>query len=179
MTTTDYATDVARPDLQSEDSQIDSAGQPLGGPSKPLKGLLFGFAATMTIGLALATWYVGLRIVAANEVAASSVFQSPSVGAIQATVSNSPAATSEDSMAEAFWYTMPPAELYLQVAGLGPEQDAGFVKSLAATGFRAQLQPRGNDDPRILIGPFSTHVEMEQAQRKLESTGILATEMSR
>ena len=37
---------------------------------------------------------------------------------------------------------MPPADLYLQVAGLGAKQDAGFVKSLAAKGFRAQLQAR-------------------------------------
>lgn len=37
------------------------------GASKLLKGLLIGFAATVTIALALASWYVGVRIVAANE----------------------------------------------------------------------------------------------------------------
>jgi hypothetical protein len=32
-----------------------------------LKGMLIGFAACMIVGLALATWYVGARIVEAKE----------------------------------------------------------------------------------------------------------------
>ena len=70
---------------------------------------------------------------------------------------------------------MPPTSLYLQVAGLGPKQDAGFVRSLQTKGFRAQVQAR-DETARILIGPFSTHAEMEQAQRKLQSAGVLAVE---
>ena len=34
--------------------------------SRLLKGLLIGFAVTVTIGLGLTSWYVGSRIVAAN-----------------------------------------------------------------------------------------------------------------
>ena len=45
-------------------------------------------------------------------------------------------------MAEAFWYTVPPAHLYLQAAGIGPRQDADFVRSLQAKGFHAQIQDR-------------------------------------
>ena len=34
------------------------------------------------------------------------------------------------------------------------------------------------DDARILIGPFSSRVAMEQAQRKLQSAGVLAVEVA-
>jgi cell division protein FtsN len=61
------------------------------------------------------------------------------------------------------------------VAGLGPIQDASFVRSLQTKGFSAQIQAR-DDDSLILIGPFSTRAAMEQAQRKLQSTGVLAIE---
>jgi hypothetical protein len=80
-------------------------------------------------------------------------------------------------MAEAYWYAVPPpVDLYLQVAGLGPKQDAEFVRSLQSKGFHAQIQNPDNDNARVLIGPFSTHAEMEQKQRKLQSGGILAVE---
>jgi cell division protein FtsN len=140
-----------------------------------------GFAATVTIGLALASWYVGVRIVAADEVApASTPTAAVAVVAAPAPTPSAPAPVSENSIAEAFWYTVPPANLYLQVAGIGPKQDAGFVKSLHAKGFGARLQVGDKaDNARILIGPFSTRAEMEQAQRKLQSTGVLAVESAR
>ncbi len=72
MPTTDYATDTALPDVPCDDSHVDSL-QPNDGASKPLRGLLFGFAATVTIGLALASWYVGLRIVADGQAGRSSI----------------------------------------------------------------------------------------------------------
>jgi cell division septation protein DedD len=130
----------------------------------------------VTVGLALASWYVGARIVSANEVGPSNATTSRPVSAAPtAPPEATPASSADASIAEAFWYTVPPTILYLQVAGLGPKQDAGFVSSLKAKGFRAQVQAR-DDDPRILIGPFSTHAEMEQAQRKLQSVGVLAIE---
>lgn len=183
MTTTDCATDVAMPSPPSEDSQ-DDASAPLpapGGASKPLKGLLMGFAATVTIGLALASWYVGVRIVDADEVApASTPASAPVVAAAAAPTLSATAPASETSIGEAFWYTVPPANLYLQVAGIGPKQDAGFVKSLQAKGFGAQLESGDRaDNARILIGPFSTRAGMEQAQRKLQSAGVLAVESAR
>jgi sporulation related protein len=172
-------TDIAMPSSTSEESYVDAPEQsPLrapGGVSKPLKNLLYGFAATVTVGLALASWYVGVRIVNADEV-------TPSIATVPATsapvaIPSTPPAASDDALAEAYWSTVPPADLYLQVAGIGPKQDAGFVKSLAAKGFGAQLQGGDRaDNARILIGPFSTHAEMEQAQRKLQSAGVLAVE---
>jgi cell division protein FtsN len=171
MPTTECAIDVALPNSQSEDSQAASQGT-----SRPLRGLLFGFAATVTVGLALASWYVGVRIVSADEVAPSSATTSaPVIAAPVPRAAAAPASAAEASIGEAFWYTVPPTVLYLQVAALGPKQDASFVRSLQIKGFHAQVQA-GDDGSRILIGPFSTHAKMEQAQRKLQSEGVLAIE---
>lgn len=179
MPTTDCATDLELAELQSDDSQTGAARQPPG-TSKSLKGLLLGFAATVTIGLALASWYVSVRIVSADEVASSSatisapVTSSPAPGPSPIATANS---AEDKSIAEAYWYTVPPADLYLQAAGIGPKQDASFVTSLRAKGLRAQVQAGDRaDNARILIGPFTTHVEMEEAQRRLQSAGVLAIE---
>src|ERR1700677_4226176 len=102
MPTTDYATGIAPPDLRIDDSEAPL--RPSGGASKPLRGLLFGFTATVTIGLALASWYVGVRI---------SLTSTP--GSTSVPLPAPPAASAaEDSMAEAYWYKVPPPSLYLQ-----------------------------------------------------------------
>lgn len=175
MPTPDCAIDIALPSSQREDSQSGSAQRASQEASGLLRGLFYGFAITITIGLALTSWYVGVRVVAADEVAPSNTTTSAPVSVAPLPRAAAPPAVTEDSMAEAFWYTVPPAVLYLQVAALGPKQDAGFVRSLQTEGLRAQLQA-GDDNARVLIGPFSTHVEMEQAQRKLQSSGVLAIE---
>jgi cell division protein FtsN len=165
MPTTDCATDISlppSPDLASQTgnySNIDAAEPAYEDTSRLLRGLLFGFAATVTIALALASCYVGVRIVAANQEVAAKQTAPPSAPVIAM-----PAP--------------PPVELYLQVAGLGPKQDAEFMNSLQSNGFNAQIQNQDSDNARILIGPFSTHAEMEQKQRKLQSGGILAVEMA-
>ncbi len=176
MPATDWATEIAIPgshdeSSQNEDSRRESSGRASHGPSKPLKGLLFGFAATVTVGLALASWYVGVRIVAADELGPSATSPSQPVYLAPAPpkVVPPPAATPP----EATKSIAPPTSLYLQVAGLGPKQDAGFLRSLHAKGFRAQVL---QDNAFILIGPFATQAETERAQRKLQSTGVLAVE---
>jgi cell division septation protein DedD len=177
MPATECATEIALPNLPREVPQ-DAPPQPAsqGAASRPLKGLLLGFAATVTVGLALASWYVGVRIVSADEVAPSNATTTaPVIAAPVPPPAAAPASATETSMAEAFWYTVPPTVLYLQVAALGPKQDASFVRSLQTKGFHAQVQAR-DEDSRILIGPFSTRAAMEQAQRKLQSTGVLAIE---
>ncbi len=165
MPTSDCTTDLRSSDAQlqpSPDAQIEDApseARPaFDGASKRLRRLFFGFAATVTLGLALGSWYVGLRIVAVNPAAPS-----PASSAGRQNVAPVPAPAE------------PPAGLYLQLAGLGPAQDAGLVKSLEAQGLHAR--PSGDQhDARILIGPFSTHDEMEQAQRTLQSAGVLTSE---
>jgi cell division septation protein DedD len=176
---TDCATDMALPDSQSCESPIEAELRASDGASKSLRGVFFGFAASVTIGLALASWYVGVRIVSADEVApaprvpVTAVQASPTHPSTEAPPT--PAAV-ENSIAEAYLYTAPPTELFLQVGGLGPKQDARFVRSLQAKGLPAQVQARVTDTSRILIGPFSSHTELERAQRKLQLSGILAIE---
>jgi len=141
MTTTDFATDRVLPNSPIEDPLTESEQPASSVAPRRVKGLLFGFAS-VTVGLVLGIWYVGVRIVSAEEIA--------------------PAINS--------------SALYLQVAGLGPKQDEDSVRSLENKGFRAQVQERDVDHARILIGPFSTHAELEQAQRKLQLSGVLAVE---
>jgi cell division protein FtsN len=168
MPTTECATEIAQPNTQSDASQPDCTPPAAAQASRLLKGLLLGFAATVTIGLGLASWYVGVRIVAADEIAPSSApIAAPALA---------PRAVAKDSMAETFWYTVPSANLYLQTAGLGPQQDAGFVRSLQAEGFKAHVQVGDEGHSRILIGPFPTQAEMERGRRKLQSVGVLSVE---
>src|SRR5580692_7329832 len=138
MPATDCATDIAPPPSQI-DEQIESAPAP-GGASKLLKGLLIGFAATVTIGLALAGWYLGVRIVVNGSAQQSTAAPLPSVG-----------------------------EFYLQVGALGPERDDAFANALQAKGFLAQIQTRDAGHNRILIGPFLMRSDLDQARQKLQS----------
>ena len=157
MPTSDCATDLASSDARIEDAPIEARPGTFDGASKRMRALFFGFAATMTLGLALGSWYVGLRIVAVNQAAPS---HASSAGRDNLAPAPAPA---------------PSAGLYLQLAGLGPTQDAGFVRSLEAQGLHAR--PSGDQhNAHILIGPFSTHDEMELAQRMLQSAGVLTSE---
>jgi len=184
MPVTDCEANPTLPDSQSPDCQncdMESVAEKVSEPgSKPPKGLFFGFAATVTIGLALASWYVAVRIVSADAVAASSQARTSPSAAMVSPPANPPSATGEDSMAEAYWYAAPAPELYLQVAALGGQQDTAFKSSLEARGFHAQIQVRRSSNERngerILIGPFATRTALEQAQRQLRSSGILAIE---
>jgi hypothetical protein len=176
MTTSECATD---PGL-AETSAALVEGTAQMKASKLLKGLLIGFAVSVTIGLGLASWYVGVRIVAANEIApvskpvASTVTESPAVPAPAVAPVNS-----TDALAEAFWSSVapPPSQLYLEVASLGPLPDSGFVKRLEAKGYRARIETAtGQREARILIGPFAERAALEDAERKLQSSGVLAIE---
>ena len=69
MPTTDCATETSLPPSPTEDFQIDATEGAYEGTSKLLRGLFFGFAGTVTIGLALASWYLCVRIVAADQAA--------------------------------------------------------------------------------------------------------------
>jgi cell division protein FtsN len=163
MPTMECATELPLADSEQGDSPIQSACAATEAKAKSPKGLIFGFAATVAAGLALTSWYVGARIVSADETA-------PAVA--PAPVIPSPA---QSPLAQTEWSAVPSVDLYLQVAALGARQDANFVRSLESRGFRARIAS-GNAGTHILIGPYSTPREMEQAQRKLESAGILAIE---
>jgi cell division protein FtsN len=53
------------------------------------------------------------------------------------------------------------------------------VSSLQAKGFSARIQTgriQTGDDAPILIGPYSSRVDLEEGRRKLQSAGVLAVE---
>jgi cell division septation protein DedD len=176
MPATECATEIALPNTQNDGLQPEDT-PPVAAPgSKLLKGLLWGFAATVTIGLALASWYVGVRIVASDQMAPSSAISRGSTNTAPALPALAPPAVAEDPIPEAFRYAVPPADLYLQTTGLGLKPDAGFVRALQTKGFNARVQAEDDNHSRILIGPFSSQAEMEQVRRTLQAAGVLSVE---
>lgn len=180
MSTSECATD---PDLA--EPQDDPSAEPA--PAKPRNNVLFGFAATVTVGLALASWYVGVRIVNANEaVPVSTAVSTPAKvsGTPIAPALQPPGSVTTSKHEETVPPPPPPPpNLYLQVAGLGPRQDASFMKSLVARGYGARMiesagSAANQEDRRILIGPFVGRRSLEKAERKLQSTGVLALEVT-
>jgi cell division septation protein DedD len=148
-----------------------------------------GFAGTMALGLSLAGWYVGGRILAAEQpspvtIASPAVISpslpsaAPVITAKESSASVQPvqAADLRPEVVEA--PAAPPApQVFLEVAGLGSKQDALYVKKLRAKGFSARIDVGDKaDDRRILIGPFADRQAVGKAQRKLQAQGILALE---
>jgi cell division septation protein DedD len=149
MSTSQYATEPGLAETAPEGaSELVSTSS-----SRLLKGLLIGFAVTVAIGLGLTSWYVGTRIVTPNVAVVS--HPKPPAPVVQPQ----------------------PAELYLEVAGLGPRRDLNFVKRLDAQGYRARVERTATqEDTRILIGPFAERRALEEAERQLQFQGVLAME---
>jgi cell division septation protein DedD len=165
-------------------------------PSAKLRTRVYmGFAGTMALGLSLAGWYVGGRILAAEQPSPGSLANAPTVSPSQLSAplvttskESSPSVSNPaliqsvqavDVNPEAVEHPVgPPApQVFLEVAGLGAKQDALYVKKLRAKGFSARIDIGDKaDDRRILIGPFADRPGVEKAQRKLQAQGILALE---
>ena len=198
MPATDCAPDITLSHLETsnvpvnvpvEDTQLEIDTARPNGSSKALKGLLIAFAGTTTIALGLAIWYLGHRIAAPGNGApsiASGAGKFPAIAAPWNTsLTNSQNAARPalspwpiDAFApiERSAGYVPPVNLYLAIAGLGIKSDNGLANSLQAHGYRAQVQMRDGATTRILIGPFSTQTEREQAERTLRWNGILTVE---
>lgn len=154
MSTSQYATEPAL-----ANSEPDFVQNPASNTSGLPKVLLIGFAGTVTFGLALATLYVGLRISSTNEVS------QPAPNQAQLIAQPSP--------------ELPPAPpgLFLEVAGLGPQQDAEFAKDLEMKGYQTRIFTTTDTEPaRIFIGPFLGRESLEDAKSTLQSAGVLAVE---
>jgi hypothetical protein len=193
MPATDCAADITLSHLETshvpvEDAQLEIQTARPQGLSRALKALLIAFAGTTTVALGLAIWYLGNRIAApgngAPSIATAATF--PAIAAPwNASLANSQNAA---RLALSPWPVdafapiersagyVPPVNLYLAIAGLGIKPDNGMANSLRARGYRAQVQMRDGATTRILIGPFSTQLEREQAERTLRWTGILTVE---
>ena len=165
MMTSGCATDLSdAASALSDDPSYGGLPPAPGQASKPGKGVVLSFAVTITIGLILAIWYLGVRMVGSDQVAET-------VHAAAGSVNTQPY-----PKANRYWDAVPIAPLYLQAAGIGPKQDANFARSLRAKGFAAQVEDVAGGTTRILIGPFSTRAQMEQVQRRLQTAGVLAAE---
>jgi len=128
---------------------------------KKKKRVVVSFGGTVVFGLALAGWYVGDRIYAADA-AHSEKVSAPMMAAPP------PAA---------FVISVPARqarELYLETASLGDKQDLRVLKQLWYRGYGAKI-----DHSNILIGPFTDRASLDRASRRLADAGILAEESVR
>jgi hypothetical protein len=133
--------------------------------------IFYGFGGTMALGLSLAGWYVGGRILAAEQ----PVPAKAAVTANQPAIQTVPAADVPQKALEL--PNLPAPEKFLEVEGLGVKQDALFVRRLRAKGLHARIEiGPGWDSRRILIGPFEGQSAVEKVERKLQMQGILALE---
>jgi cell division protein FtsN len=138
------------------------------------KRVFLSFAGTCVVGLALAGWYVGDRIFAADTEHTSAA---PAEAIVQP--ANIPMPVPPPA---AFVIPAPvpkPPELYLQTAALGDKQDLKFLKQLKLKGYVARVDQSNAEDDRILIGPYADSEALERARRKLAGAGILAAETFR
>jgi len=185
MSTTHDETEITGAFLEWETEQGPVAADT---SAKLRSRVYFGFAATMALSLALAGWYLGGRIFAAEQSHTSTAEPEATRSPLTSPAPPPLVPQSADANASA---TLPltvveplPArpvpKLFLEVAGLGPEEDAKYVRKMEARGFHARIQAgadnQDDEDRRILIGPFLDRQELVRAQRKLAVTGVLALE---
>ncbi len=139
--------------------------------------VFFGFGSAMALGLALAGWYVGGRILDAEQTPAQNEL-SVTIAAAEKHVPEVQPQTVVEPVRPV--EVVPPApQLFLEVAGLNAKQDARFVKKLHARGLPALVDAGTDHDARrILIGPFADRQALEKAQSKLQVFGVLALERS-
>jgi len=172
-------------------------------PQSRRKGrrIFVSFAGLITIGLALAGWYVGERILAAQshsdgnpQSVASQAITAPAP-VIQPAVSTSSSPAQDEALvpddiasdeqhdapAQAGEVLLPlAAEYYLQVAALGTAQDFEYLKQLQRKGFTAYLDTGAKDGAGFIwIGPYADQTKLQRAQSRLVSAGILAIETVR
>ena len=157
-----------------------SAPRPNSDPAAKLRTrVFFGFGSAIALGFSLSGWYVGGRILVAD--------QTPTTAASAVAPATSPVVSPQEPVQQA---TLPPApvpqvetpptpQVFLEVAGLGAKPDALFVKKLHARGLPALIDSGTDHDARrILIGPLPDRDAVEKAQGKLQALGVLALERS-
>ena len=162
---------------------------------KQAKRVFIGFAATISIGLALAGWYMGGRIFAAQKTRTVTIAKAVPVAAPVANPAPSPVVVAEPVAAEPIvepvtvpaekanpsntetpaWNTVDPqsGELYLQLAAMGPNSTNDYLKTLDAKGIHPRIAPGPSESlHRILIGPYPDKAALEKEQSELEAAGV-------
>lgn len=145
---------------------------PADSATKQAKRVFIGFAATITIGLVIAGWYVGGRIFAADKVHAAAAIAKP-ISSTEATPVAEPVAVPTE--APSAWTTVDPqpGDLYLQLATMGPNSTNDYLKALDSQGIHPRIAPGPSDNlHRIVLGPYPDKAALEKQQQELETAGI-------
>jgi len=169
---------------------------PADSATKQAKRVFIGFAATITIGLVIAGWYVGGRIFATEKVHAAAAIAKPvssappqapvSTKTVEAIPVAEPVAvppeaskTSEEATASnsgtTAWNTADPqsGDLYLQLATMGPNSTNEYLKLLDTKGIHPRIAPGPSDNlHRIVMGPYPDRAALEKEQQELEAAGV-------
>jgi cell division protein FtsN len=146
---------------------------PADSAKKQAKRVFIGFAATITIGLGLAGWYVGGRIYAAEKVHPVAIAKAVPVAAVVEPVAIPVAIPVEKS--KPVWNAVEPqsGELYLQLATMGPNSTNEYLKALDAKGVHPRLAPGPSETlHRLLLGPYPDRATIEKQQQELQAAGI-------
>ena len=153
---------------------------------KQAKRVFIGFAAIITIALAIAGWYVGGRIFAADKVHAAGIAKpvssAPVVSVpVAAPVVQQPVAVpvvekaKPSATPDAAWNTVnpQPGDLYLQLAAMGPNSTNEYLKALDTKGIHPQIAPGPTENlHRLVIGPYQDKAALEKEQQELQTAGI-------
>jgi cell division septation protein DedD len=168
----------------NEESQP-SPEMPANTAQKQTKRVFIGIAATITVGLALAGWYVGGRIFASEKVHAAAITKPVAAApmfarTIEATPVVEPVTVAAETAkptadAPPVWNTVDPqsGELYLQLAAMGPNSTNEYLKMLDAKGIHPRVAPGPSESlHRLVIGPYPDKGALEKEQQELEAAGI-------
>ena len=155
------------------------------------KRILKTFSTLLTVGLALAAWYIGARIVGTRKVQAyataqAQVVKTPTVSqnALTTPIVVTPPATTATPVEAPKVLAKPakvapreidpqPGQTYLQLAAYGPRALAAYLATLQEQGFHPLVAPGPSPDVfRILIGPFPSTDALERARVIVQSVGI-------
>ncbi len=154
---------------------------------------LVWIAATLSIGLLIAAFYLGARIVAARrgskptaqititpshnviaQPAATLVVAEPAVQMVvtqQAEVKPAPSANAEKDPVSII--TPQPGERYIQVGALNENATRIFVQYLRSENFAPQVAAGPKPELlRVLIGPFDNPEALNERKAQLESEGL-------
>ena len=163
--------------METINEEIQPNPAPANKAQKQAKRVFIGIAATITVGLALAGWYLGGRIFASEKVHAAVPVIAKT---IEATPIVEPVAVGGETAKPTAdtppaWNTVDPksGELYLQLAAMGPNSTNEYLKMLDAMGIHPRVAPGPSDNlHRLVIGPYPDKSALEKEQQELEAAGI-------
>jgi hypothetical protein len=173
---------------------VQTAASPTGSAGKLRKRVFVQFGVMIALGLGLAGWYVGYRVftaraaqppapivvvkpipvVAPLPVEAKPVELPAPVAPVVPVAKPVVAKTETPRRPFSRRDASPRAgEKYLQIAAYGPRALDGYLKTLERQGLHPLVAPGPADNVyRILIGPFASPAELEEARTLMKASGV-------